>query len=196
MRGYDLITQLKMKIAAATPSNLDYIQLLAPVTNFNIISAMLNNASILGLSLGALEEDIASQFNIAGPIEFDLQLPSSLQPSTSQKEIIHHPWIDLMPMQSFRDALLKNMYAYDEDEFCGDLHGQLGGSDDIGLIVWGESWDPAAYEVSEPVFRKWSWIFKDCPDLVRTTNYWRRRRGEKPLRLGQPTGFVLEEDEQ
>ncbi|KAJ5107365.1 hypothetical protein N7456_004040 [Penicillium angulare] len=193
LRGKNLITQLEMRIASAK-SGLDYTQLLAPVTNFNIIKAMLNNASILGLSLHALEEDIASHFNIAGPIESDLQLPASLQPSSYQREIIHHPWIDLMPVRSFRDALLRNLDKYDEDEFCGDMHGQIGASDALGLIVWGESWDPTAYEVSEAIFKKWTWMFRECPEIITTTNYWRKRRGEKPLRFQQPGGFI-EKDE-
>lgn len=179
-----------MAIAAAR--SLDSIQLLAPVTHYNIITAMMNNARIMGLSLHELEADIASQFNIAGPIELDL--PASLQPSESQRAIIHHPWIDLVPMQSFRDVLLNNMDKYDEDEFCGDLHGQIGVSDGLGLITWGESWDPNAYELSEPIFRKWYWILKDCPEILRTTNYWRRKRGEKPLRFDKPVGFVHPEE--
>ncbi|KAJ5279745.1 hypothetical protein N7478_005117 [Penicillium angulare] len=188
-----LITQLEMRIASAK-SGLDYTQLLAPVTNLNIVKALLNNASILGLSFHALEEDIASHFNISGPIESDLQLPTSLQPSSCQREIIHHPWIDLMPVRSFRDALLRNLDKYDEDELCSDMHGGIGASDALGLIVWGESWDPAAYEVSEAIFKKWTWIFRECPEVVTTTNYWRKRRGEKPLRFQQPGGFI-EKDE-
>ncbi|KAJ5713909.1 uncharacterized protein N7483_011090 [Penicillium malachiteum] len=194
---FDLVCQLERKVASAAALKLDYIHLLAPVAHLNVISALLNNASIMGMSIELLEEDIASLFNIDGPME--LILPPSLEPSSTQKKIIHHPWIDLIPMASFRDMLLKNMDRYDEDEFCGDLHGQIGVSDGIGLIVWGESWDPNAYEISESVFRKWYWILKECPEILKTTNYWRRVRGEKPLRFDQAassTGFVHPEEVQ
>ncbi|KAJ5740592.1 hypothetical protein N7493_000464 [Penicillium malachiteum] len=196
-RKVDLVSQLERRVAWATAMKLDYIHLLAPVTHLNVISALLNNASIMGMSFELLEEDVASLFNIAGPM--DLVLPPSLQPSSTQKKIIHHPWIDLIPMASFRDMLLKNMDRYDEDKFCGDLHGQIGVTDGIGLIVWGESWDPNAYEISESVFRKWYWILKECPEILKTTNYWRRVRGEKPLRFDQATstcstGFVHPEE--
>ncbi|KAJ6036395.1 hypothetical protein N7540_000674 [Penicillium herquei] len=188
-RKFHLVTQLERRVASAVAMKLDYIDLLAPVTHLNVISALLNNASLMGMSIELLEEDVASLFNIDGPM--DLNLPLSLQPSSTQKKIIHHPWIDLIPMPSFRDMLLKNMDRYDEDEFCGDLHGQIGISGGIGLIVWGESWDPNAFEISEPVFRKWYWILKECPEILKTTNYWRRVRGEKPLRFDQTsTGFV------
>ncbi|KAJ5946356.1 hypothetical protein N7454_003195 [Penicillium verhagenii] len=191
-RKQHLIAQLDYRVASAAVNPLNQLTLLAPVTNLNVINAMLTNASLMGLTLDLLGEDLVSAFNIVGPMT--MNLPPSLQPTSSQKDIIHHPWIDLMPMGSFRDVLLNNMDLYDEDDFCGDLHGQVGASNGIGLIVWGEAWDPNAYEISEAVFRKWSWLVKKCPELIRTSNYWRRKRGEKPLRVERPVGFVLSEE--
>ncbi|KAJ5939761.1 hypothetical protein N7466_002895 [Penicillium verhagenii] len=193
-RKQHLIAQLDYRVAsaAAAAHPLNQLTLLAPVTNLNVINAMLTNASLMGLTLDLLGEDLVSAFNIVGPMT--MNLPPSLQPTSSQKDIIHHPWIDLMPMRSFRDVLLNNMDQYDEDDFCGDLHGQVGASNGIGLIVWGEAWDPNAYEISEAVFRKWSWLVEKCPELIRTSNYWRRKRGEKPLRVERPVGFVLAEE--
>jgi len=69
----------------------------------------------------------------------------------------------------------------DEDELCGDLYGVCVSSDETGLRVWGEAWDPLAYEVSETLIRKWSWLVEECPDIIKSTNYWRRQRGEKAI---------------
>lgn len=189
-----LIAQLERRVASAAANQLNQLTLLAPVTNLNIVNAMLINGKFMGLTLDLLGEDIVSTFNIPGPMT--LRLPPSLQPTSTQIEILHHPWIDLMPMKSFRDVLLKNLDKYDEDDFCGDLHGQIGASNGIGLISWGEPWDPTAYEISEGVFRKWAWLLKECPEIIKTTNHWRRIRGEKPLHIGQPVGFVHSEEVQ
>ncbi|KAJ5777279.1 hypothetical protein N7520_000525 [Penicillium odoratum] len=194
-RKRNFLTQLQNRVASLAAANqLHQITLLAPVTNLNTINAIIFNASIMDLTPELLEEDIVSPFNIAGPMT--LHLPPSLQPTSTQREIIHHPWIDLMPIQSLREILLKNLYSYDEDELCGDLHGQLGASDKIGLILWGDPWDPAAYEISEAVFKKWSWLIEKCPEIIRTSNHWRRKRGEKPLKVGRAVGFVHPEEVQ
>ncbi|KAJ5098766.1 hypothetical protein N7532_005767 [Penicillium argentinense] len=173
--------QLQTKVANGAANNLLSSNLLLEVTQFNIVRAMFANAASMGLSLEVLCEDIASSFNIAGPLT--LQLPPSLQPSTTQKQIIHHPWIDLIPIASLRNSLLLKLESLDEEELCTDLYGLYDSSPIVGLLVWGEAWDPSAYEVTERVARKWRWILKDCPDLMKSTNYWRKQRGERPLRL-------------
>lgn len=133
----------------------------------------------MGLTLELLNEDLASQFNIIGPSS--LHLPPSLWPSKAQRKIIHHPWIDLLPIVSLREALLVRANDLNEDEICDDLHGICAESDETGLKVWGEAWDPLAYEASERLIGKWDWLGVECPDIIRSTNYWRRRRGEKAI---------------
>lgn len=172
-----LWAELETRIASGVP----FPEPLLPVTQFNIIRAMFVNAASMGLTKALLGEDIASDFNIPGPMT--LHLPPTLHPSSLQRRIIHHPWIDLIPICSVRNTLLSNLGNYDEEEFCGDLYGVCSAANEVGLIVWGEAWDPNAYEVSEQVLRKWDWIWRDCPDLLVTTNYWRRIRGERPLKL-------------
>lgn len=161
------------------------------VKQFNTMRAMFNNAATMELAMDVLCEDIASLFNIAGPIT--LHLPPSLQPSSTQKQIIHHPWIDLIPVRSFRNAMIARMTEYDDEELCDDLYGLNNASGEVGLVIWGESWDPLAYEVSEKVVEKWSWILKDSPELLASTNYWRKKRGEKPLRLIEPREHFIHE---
>ncbi|KAJ5185422.1 hypothetical protein N7491_006711 [Penicillium cf. griseofulvum] len=146
-------------------------------TGCNIIGAMLVNASLMGLTFDLLHEDLASQFNLVGPRTF--HLPPSLHPSQKQRKIIHHPWIDLIPVLSLREALLARTDEIDEDEICCDFYENE--SQEVGLRVWGHAWDPAAYEASETLLRKWSWMVHDCPEIVESSNYWRRRRGEEPI---------------
>lgn len=172
-------TQLKMRVANGAAHNLHSSNLLLEVTQSNVVRAMLANAASMGLTMDILSEEIVSCFNIAGPVT--LCLPPSLRPSSSQKHIIHHPWIDLVPITSFRNSLLSNIGKYDDEELCGDLYGLCGSSREIGLLVWGEAWDPLAYEVSEQLIKKWGWILTDCPELLESTNLWREKRGEKRL---------------
>ncbi|KAJ6180604.1 hypothetical protein N7519_011065, partial [Penicillium mononematosum] len=129
------------------------------ISQYNIIRAILFNAELMGLTLDLLNEDLASQFNLIGPSTSATRLPASLCPSPKQKKIIHHPWIDLIPMLSLREALLARVDVLDEDEVCSDLYGGCA-SQEVGLCVWGEAWDPRAYEVSETLTRKWSWMVK------------------------------------
>lgn len=173
--------QLKAKVAEGAAKKVQSPDLLLPVAQFNIMRAAFENATSMGLTWDILSEDIASYFNIAGPVT--LRLPPSLEPSETQRSIVHHPWIDLIPIPSLRDALLLHVDEYDEDQLCGDLYGICGPSPEVGLLVWGEAWDPSAYEVSERVFNKWGRFLRDCPELLKSTNYWRRKRGEKQLRL-------------
>ena len=183
--------ELQKIVAEVAANKVQSPELLLPVAQFNIMRAIFENAASMGLTVDILSEDIASYFNIAGPVT--LHLPPSLEPSDTQKSIVHHPWIDLIPIASLRDALLLQADKYDEDQICGDFYGICGPSPEVGILVWGESWDPSAYEVSERVLNKWVGLFKGCPEIVRSTNYWRRKRGEKPLRLPDLTDSCVEE---
>lgn len=176
------LIDLQQKVSNYATNNIKATNILLSVTQLNIMRAMVANAATMGLSIEVLCEDIASHFNISGPCPVPFQLPPSLQPSSSQKSIIHHPWIDIIPIESLRNSLLSQMGVYDEDELCTDFYGFCGPSAEVGLLVWGESWDPSAYEVTEGFFRKWNWLLRDCTDLIRSTNYWRRQRGEDPLK--------------
>ncbi|KAJ5091785.1 hypothetical protein NUU61_006655 [Penicillium alfredii] len=175
---YEFWYQLEARVLDAAINLVQSPALLPAVMQYNIIWAMLTNATSMGITKDLLDEDIASQFNIPGPMK-TLHLPPSLVPTPSQKTIIHHPWIDLIPIPSFRNALLSKMESYDEEDMCRDFYGTP--SEEGGLVVWGESWDPRAYEISERVARKFGWIFRECPEILQSTNYWRERREERPL---------------
>ncbi|KGO67782.1 Protein of unknown function DUF3425 [Penicillium italicum] len=147
----------------------------------NVLRAMFTNANLLGLTFDLLNEDLASQFNLSGPLMSAVHLPASLFPSQKQREIIHHPWVDLIPILSLREALLIRTDVMEEDELCCDFYGTHAPSQEVGLRVWGEAWDPSAYELSKALIRKWSWIVTECPDIIKTSNHWRKQRGEKPI---------------
>ncbi|EGX88197.1 hypothetical protein CCM_09333 [Cordyceps militaris CM01] len=161
-------------------------QLLTNVTQFNIIKAMAKNAAYFGFTLELLCEDLISPFNASGPaISASGCLPPSLAPTAVQKQIVHHPWIDVCPIPSLRNAMLLNAGTYDEDELCNDLFTGSGSDSEhqVGFVVWGESWDPAAYEISEVFALKWQKLLRMSVDVVVSTNYWRSRRGQAPIRL-------------
>ncbi|KAJ6783688.1 hypothetical protein PWT90_08046 [Aphanocladium album] len=161
-------------------------ELLTSVTRHNTIRAMICNASYFSLTMDHLREDILSSFTIVGPVSYaETALPPSLRPTELQKRIPHHPWIDLCPIPSLRDALLIWAPIYDEDELCHDLFTGAGGHEEsqIGMVVWGEAWDPAAYELSEAIMQKWQWLLRDCSDIISFTNSWRRKRQISPLQL-------------
>ncbi|KAH0498790.1 hypothetical protein TgHK011_006027 [Trichoderma gracile] len=185
-------------------------QLLLSVMQFNVIRAMVTNARWMGLSMEDMGEDIISPFYAGGdgrssslpalppavccgsaPVQQqhddELQhVPLALRPTALQRQVAHHPWIDLCPQPSLRDALLRRLHHLDEDEFCHHMFLQSHMSDDdgmIGMVVWGEAWDPASYEISATMVRKWPWLADECPDIIRTTNYWRATRRERPLRI-------------
>ncbi|KAL1854970.1 hypothetical protein Plec18170_004382 [Paecilomyces lecythidis] len=186
----DFLQRLQDIVQGSMIKRLLNTELLAPVAQFNIIRAMISNAAYLSLTMELLRDDISSPFNIHLPQSPALDLPPSLQPTALQKQVIHHPWIDLCPISSIRDLLLRRMGQYDEDEICNDFfNGNEPDEDRTGLVVWGEAWEPMSYEFSASVLQKWAWIAHDCPDVIRSTNYWRARREEEPLQV-PPDGNI------
>lgn len=155
--------------------------LLLSLTQFNAFRAMMQNISSLGLTLEIMKDpESISTFNTKTQIG---TLPPSLQPTALQSAIPHHPWIDPFPIPSFRDALLLQDGAYDEDAFCNDLLGECGSpSGQVGIIVWGDHpFDPMGYEMTEAFAKKWAWLLQGCWELKASTDYWRRSRGERPI---------------
>ncbi len=86
-----------------------------------------------------------------------------------------------------RDNLLRAEAenSYDDVELCADLVGFANSETArTGVIIWGDhSWDPAGWEVTEQYLQKWGWTIRGCWVLFDSTNRWRRKRGERPLRF-------------
>ncbi|KAL1882559.1 hypothetical protein Plec18167_002975 [Paecilomyces lecythidis] len=157
--------------------------MLLTLTQFNVFRAILQNMVVLGLDMEDMKDDTISPFNNADYKDSTLHLPPVLFPTTLQRTITHHPWIDPFPHPSIRDALLIADGTYNDVELCNDLIGECGdsGSGQAGIIIWGDPWDAYAWEMTEEFARKWFWIFSGCRELLVSTNYWRTQRGERRL---------------
>lgn len=111
-------------------------------------------------------------------------IPYDLRPTDLQKEISHHPWIDLLPFPRLRDNLLLAEGAYDETDLCNDLLEFVDiPHENTGLIVWSHPWDTSGWEISERFLTKWGWALAGCDDLIASSQRWRATRGEKALNL-------------
>lgn len=78
-----------------------------------------------------------------------------------------------------RDNLIAVESFIDEYGLCADLCSSIEGT--AGILVWKDPWDPTGWEVTSSFASVWGLAIKDCWDLFRSTNYWRLKRGEKPL---------------
>lgn len=155
---------------------------LLTLIQFNVFRALISNNFSLGFDMAWLNEDAISPFNRMTSDDSVLSLPESLRPTQLQRTIPHHPWIDLFPLPAMRNNLLLAGAEYDDTEICLDV---VEISDKpkerVGLIVWGEPWDPYAWEASPKFLQKWAWVVEGCHELRKSTNYWRMKRGEKRI---------------
>ncbi|KAH7304717.1 hypothetical protein B0I35DRAFT_414296 [Stachybotrys elegans] len=115
-------------------------------------------------------------------------LPPALLPTFLQQTVPHSDWIDIFPCPEARDALIRAVGTFDEDDMWADCVGGLfeGYPDNEierrGVIAWSPPWDIRGWEASEGFIRKWGWIFQGLPTLFEATNGWRMQRGEEPFR--------------
>lgn len=154
------------------------------MVKFNVFRTLLSNSLTLGFPAEERMEDAAlSPFTcFQGTGSTTALLPPNLRPTKLQCRVPHHPWIDLLPIPLMRDNLLPAGDSYNDLELCADLIGYYNSpTTRTGLIVWGEPWDPEAWEVTESFVRRWGWVMRGCKELVRSTNYWRLQRGEPSL---------------
>lgn len=154
---------------------------------FNVLRATLTNLAILSLQ-HRMPTECGAAFHILPLPEAPTTIPLALQPTQIQLGIPHDPWIDMIPFPAMRDNLIMLSECgdgVDEDDFCEDaLGGLYEGYDEIetrGIIVWGEPWSPAGWEVSEGFAKKWARLLKGCDELLEATQRYRRARGEERL---------------
>ena len=138
-------------------------------------------------------------------IPLSTSLPDSLTPTSSQMNILHSAWINLLPFPAMRDNLIKHEYEFDHSDFVKDLVGEqinlriflspptsltgaiLQKPEDepsntpTGLVVWGEPHLTDSWEATPGFLKKWAWAVRNCRELVNSTNRWRETRGEEPL---------------
>ncbi|OGM51063.1 hypothetical protein ABOM_000290 [Aspergillus bombycis] len=118
--------------------------MLLHLIQFNFTKALIENTRVFGLTSEQLHDDAISPFNIAGPwpYNFEASLPSSLQPTIIQRTILHHPWLDLLPVPEMRDNLILAEDSYDETRLCLDMKGDGSvNTGQTGIIVWRDPWD-------------------------------------------------------
>jgi hypothetical protein len=177
----EFMKQYEISVRQAHMLGSPRIDLLLTLVQFNVFRALISNTSTMGFTMAWLEEDATSPWNSA--CEFiNPSCPASLQPTSVQTKVEHHPWIDLFPIPRMRDNMLLAEGSYDEYDLCNDLVDFCDvPSDRTGLIVWGEPWDPYGWEISESFLKRWGWVVKGCVELLISTNYWRNQRGEDRL---------------
>ncbi|KAL4866550.1 hypothetical protein BDV12DRAFT_172663 [Aspergillus spectabilis] len=189
------LEHLETWLHAELSSGLPRTDLLLGVKRVKFLRALYANIEILGYSATEMHDDALSQFGTAGPTKQWFRdtslLPPSLQPSTTQLNTPHHPWLDLIPISRMRDNLIAAGDSYDDTRLCKDMSGygmpiaserRLGAArGETGVIIWKDPWDPFGWEVTEPFLRRWGWAVRDCWGLFRSTNKWRAMRGEPPL---------------
>ncbi|PVH74707.1 hypothetical protein DL98DRAFT_519045 [Cadophora sp. DSE1049] len=171
------------------------LDILPSLSQYNFVKALLANTEVLGLSDEEMDDEALSPFNrLRGPLPLQPELtgtrfsslPASLQPTELQNAVPHHPWIDLLPMPAMRDNIFRQeIDSFDEDELCHAMRGQAP-ENKSGLLVWRDPWEATSWEVTEDFINSWGWVIEGCVDLIYSTNIWRERRGEKPLRLPSP----------
>ncbi len=194
-----------MTLRCAFPLSTDH---LIPLVHFNVLRAIIRNTLILRHSS---VKDLWSCDETIMALHLRAAVPPSLEPTVLQQRVPHPPWMDLFPLPSARDALIRANGMFDDCELCFDMVGTLsyghhvrcgrsindtergrhGSGVDVDidpddmlncLIVWGDPLYAASWEVTEGFARKWGWMLAEgCEDLLRATNSWRRLRDEEPL---------------
>lgn len=160
---------------------------LVSLTRLNVHRAIQTNIRAIGMTADwTCCDDTISIFNLYSPVTptFNMEtIPASLRPTDIQRSIPHHPWLDFFPFPRMRDILIAAEHLFDDDDLCHDLMAFWDTKNtQATLVVWGDSWEPRNWEVTEAFLVKWGWLLRGSPELVVSTNYWRRRRGERPLR--------------
>jgi hypothetical protein len=153
------------------------------LSRMNILRAAYDNVVALGMSAEWMcRDDAISILSLDGPVLSQHAIPLSLQATSLQRQVPHHPWLDAFPFPQMRDNLILAGDSLDDDELCHDLTAFWDTRrSDATLLVWGTPWDPRNWEATEGFARKWAWVLRGSPELLVSTNKWRIKRGEKLL---------------
>ncbi|TAQ83073.1 hypothetical protein B7494_g8603 [Chlorociboria aeruginascens] len=135
----------------------------------NVIAAMLMNGNLLQIDCN--KPHFQQPF-----IQPPFPIPHSLVPTKLQSTVPHFPYLDLIPLPSFRDRLVKAAGLFEVIDMWLDL------KEREGVKVWGSTpWDGMGWEIEEKFAMKWWFVMDD--EVLRTTNFWRAARDEPPLSL-------------
>lgn len=156
---------------------------LISLSRLNVHKAINENICAIGMTPRWMQgDDTISIFNLSQP-SFSIEgIPACLRPTYIQLRVPHHPWLDFFPFPRMRDCMILAGDSFDDDDLCHDLMAFWDTRNTAAtLLVWGDSWDAKNWEVTEGFARKWKWLLLDSPELLISTNRWRRSRGEKPF---------------
>lgn len=121
------VRQIQGRLAAPGLSEHRFIRL----TQYSVLRACVRNATILSLepSLFATD-DSCSPFTLSNP--YPALAPHDLTPTPTQLCTPHHPYLDIIPLPSFRDnVLLAALDEAVEELLCWEIHTE-------SFTVWGE----------------------------------------------------------
>jgi hypothetical protein len=163
------------------------------LTTMSFVAACLANAAMIDLSPEALFDSTSQspfyqmQTTKTGRLAHVKPL---LQPSSTQLENPHHPYLDILPFPSFRNRTIQLLQIqpppFDPAQLCQDLKND-------GIICWGSTrrnkrdsngsgvpWDIRSWEVRPWFLQKW-WILFDGPDgeMYQHSRWWCELRGER-----------------
>jgi hypothetical protein len=163
---------------------------LSLLVKYNATSALRRNAELLGASDEYMQWEGLSPFTKEGPVlgltshQESISWPPNLQPTKLQVSVAHHPWVDAFPWPRVRDNLLQafeHPEICDEDELCHDICDYEDVDSRPPLIIWGSPWDHRNWEVTHEFLVKWGWLLSGCGEILEVSNYWRAKRGERPI---------------
>ncbi|TEY43463.1 hypothetical protein BOTCAL_0370g00130 [Botryotinia calthae] len=130
----------------------------------NVFRAFISNSMTLGTPSDVITDDDATSAFCPLSVGLNgiLALPPSSRPTDVQIQIPHHPWIDCLPVPQMRQNLIRAGDTFDVMEICGDLIGLFSaGTGRTGMIIWGEPWDVAGWEVTEGFLERWDGRSRD-----------------------------------
>lgn len=170
------------------------------LVRYNVSSALLRNADILGVANEYCKLEGMSPFFKDGPVtdlaipQRSVDWPANLQPTPIQCSIEHHPWLDVFPWPHVRNNMLQvfeHLGIDGEDELCHDVSQYEGHDSDPMLVVWGDAWNPQCWETTPEFLKKWGYLFSGCEEALEATNYWRIKRDERPITRRQLHEAIL-----
>ncbi|KAG8670388.1 hypothetical protein FPOAC1_009797 [Fusarium poae] len=161
--------------ALASMAYLDYvmnaprISQLPILITLNVNIAIAKNATLMGFDRERMCMDEAiSPFNQNGPWPSFYNPPKALEPTSVQKTVLHHPWLDIFPFPKFRDnaILAADAALLDDGELCEDIaEVNLMNTERPSLIVWGDASIPHSWEASPLFLWKWA-VFQQLATVV------------------------------
>ncbi|KAK2738884.1 hypothetical protein FQN57_006900 [Myotisia sp. PD_48] len=126
-------------------------------------------------SNGAVPEPHLHYITLAGLAP---SLPDVLKPTPLQLSVPHNAYIDLLPSQMLRNALIRLGVTTSTaflDEVCPFLYD---GEDHGQLIIWGEYLNEMAWQFSDMVLDQWQMVLS--PVWRERANFWQHQQRSPP----------------